>query len=263
LDAQATVALIESLQPDLVINAQALSDVDRCQAEPELARALNIETTIHLVRALKQTHALLIHISTDYVFDGTKGTPYTEADEPNPINVYGRSKLEAERLVLGYVRAVVVRTSTLFGPGRMTFCDRVLSRVKAGQTIEAFVDQVTSPTYTEDLADGIGELSAALWRAQATQWPRVYHMANMGGCSRVVFAQRVAELLGCSRTLIHPIPMSQHRQPTPRPSCSALTTIHVPQVIGRNLRSWDDALHAYLRQRHPTTYLPAKGGLNT
>ena len=243
--------VIERIRPEIVIHTQALSDVDQCEREPDAAWAQNVTATEQLIRALEPLKALLIYVSTDYVFDGSKRAPYDENDSPRPISVYGRSKLKAEQRVLAYERSVIVRPSTLFGPGRMNFCDHVATQVKAGHSVEAFVDQVTSPTYTEDLADGIGELSAALLRAQATQWPRVYHMANAGGCSRVVFAQRVAELLGCSRSLIHPIPMAQYRQPTPRPSCSALSTIHVPHVIGRTLRSWDDALHAYLRQHHP------------
>ena len=189
------------------------------------------------------------------VFDGMKGAPYDENDTPNPLSVYGRSKLEAEQLVLRYPRSVVVRPSTLFGSGRMNFCDHIVSRVTAGQAVEAFIDQVTSPTYTEDLAVGIAELSVAVWSSRDVAWPRTYHIANAGSCSRVAFAHRVAELLGCSRDLIQGIPMARQQRPAPRPANSALTTIQLASVIRRTLRPWDDALQAYLRQRHPSISL--------
>ena len=249
LDAQRTRAIISALRPDVVIHAQALSDVDQCEVEPDAAQTLNVQTIANVVQALAAEQALLICVSTDYVFDGKKGRPYDETDEPNPINVYGRSKLEAERQALGYPRAVIVRTSTLFGAGRMNFCDHIVQQLTSGQPIEAFVDQVTSPTYTVDLAEGIGDLCAVLMVSRALQ-PRVVHMANAGECSRFTFAQRVRELLGCPVELVQPIPMAHQRRPAARPRYSALTTIRVPQVIRRTLRSWDDALQAYLRARH-------------
>jgi len=206
-DARRAAEVIGAIRPDAVIHTQALSDVDRCEREPEAARAQNVDATAHLIQALRQERApgdggrgaLLVHISTDYVFDGAKGAPYIEEDEPRPLSVYGRSKLEAERLALGYPRAVVVRPSTLFGPGRMNFCDHIVSRVRAGEAVEAFADQVTSPTYTEDLAAGLGELCAAVRGLPDGSRPRLVHLANAGGCSRVAFAERVADLLEAVR----------------------------------------------------------------
>ena len=269
VDAQRTAKLIQTLTPEIVIHTQALSDVDQCERQPETAQAQIVETTRHVIQALQplknigdvsifsgakiETSPLLIQplvvsISTDYVFDGTKGAPYDETDSPKPISVYGRAKLEAEQVVLSYPRSVVVRTSTLFGPGRENFCDHAVSRMKAGQQVEAFIDQVTSPTYTIDLAEGIGELSVALWRSRGSRASRVYHIANAGACSRVTFAERIADLLGYSHALIRKISMAQQRRPAPRPAYSALGTAHLSCVIGRTLRPWDDALQAYLGQ---------------
>ncbi|MDP3723140.1 MAG: dTDP-4-dehydrorhamnose reductase [Candidatus Omnitrophota bacterium] len=248
-DAQQARAAIHEVRPDILIHAQALSDVDRCEREPEMAWAQNVTTVAHLVQALQGSRTLLVYVSTDYVFDGKKGAPYEEADAPNPLSVYGRSKLEGERLALGYARSIVVRPSTLFGPGRDNFCDAVVCRVRAGQPVEAFWDQVTSPTYTVDLAEGIGELSLALWRSWDGERPRRYHLANGGGCTRAAFAERIVELVGGSRELIRAIAMADQRRPAARPAYSALATRAVPSVIGRRLRSWDHALHAYLHQR--------------
>ena len=250
-DARRAAEVIGAIRPDAMIHTQALSDVDRCELEPDAARAQNVGATASLLEALERTpgrgRAWLVHVSTDYVFDGTKGTPYDENDEPRPVSVYGRMKLDAERLALGYPRAVVVRPSTLFGPGRANFCDTIVARLRAGEPVEAFADQVTSPTYTVDLAEGLEALCAALGRADEPP-ARVVHVANAGGCSRVVFARRIAELIGSSPELVRPIPMAAQRRPARRPAYSALTTIHLARLIGRTLRPWDDALRAYLGQ---------------
>ena len=258
LDRPRVEALLEALQPQVVIHAQALSDVDRCEREPQQARALNVDTTANLVDALERlrsrrsqgTPPLLIAMSSDYVFSGEKGAAYDEADVPNPVSVYGRSKCEAEQAALRYVRSIVVRTSTLFGPGRMNFCDHIIERLQSGQPVEAFIDQVTSPTLTTDLAAAIVDLGLALWDWQRSEpWPRVAHVTNAGSCSRVAFAQRVAERIGGAPELIRQIHRADQRRDAPRPAYSALTTKHAPQLIGRTLRSWEDALAAYLRQR--------------
>jgi dTDP-4-dehydrorhamnose reductase len=250
LDEARVAEVLRTVQPDLLVHAQAMSDVDRCELEPDLAQEQNVRATAHIVEALRGTRALLIYISTDYVFDGTKGAPYDETDEPRPISVYGATKLEGERVALGYPRAVVVRPSTLFGPGRMNFCDHIVLRLNAGQTVEAFQDQVTSPTYTEDVAVGIGELGAVLGRSQRLREPRIYHLVNEGRCGRVEFAGRIAALLGHSRDRIRPIPVSAQRRPARRPAYSALATTQLLHTIGRRLRPWEEALHAYLCQRH-------------
>ena len=255
VDARRTAEIVGALRPDAVIHTQALSDVDRCELEPEAARAQNVDATANLLQALSRAQApgggdraLLVYVSTDYVFDGAKGTPYDEEDEPRPISVYGRSKREAEQLALGYPRGVVVRPSTLFGPGRANFCDTIVARLRAGEPVEAFSDQVTSPTYTVDLAEGLEALCAALGGAGTPPPARVVHVANAGGASRVAFAQRIAALIGGSPDLVRPIPMAAQGRPAARPAYSALTTIHLARLIGRRLRPWDDALHAYLHQ---------------
>ena len=163
-DARRTSEALRALAPDVVLHTQAQSDVDRCELDPVEARAQNIDATRHVIEALRPTATRLIHVSTDYVFDGKKGSPYDEQDTPHPISVYGRTKLEAEQVVLGYAGGLIVRPSTLFGPGRINFCDRVVQAALEGATVEAFEDQTTSPSFTEDVADAIGELLVALAR---------------------------------------------------------------------------------------------------
>ncbi len=249
LDAAKTSQIIRAVRPDVVIHTQAVSDVDRCEREPDTAQAQNVRATEHLVRALEETQALVVYISTDYVFDGLKGSPYDEACEPHPISVYGRSKLAGEQVILRYPYGVIVRPSTLFGSGRMNFCDAIVQGVQEGRTIEAFMDQTTSPTYTADVADALGELIQALAASRSSGPSRIYHLTNTGASTRLAFAQRIVDLLGYPRTRIRPILMADQQRPAPRPPYSALTTTELPKVIGRTLRPWDEALHEYLRLR--------------
>ena len=243
------VAELAAIKPSLVIHAQALSDVDRCELEPAAAQRYNVDAARHVTTAAEQAGALLVCMSTDYVFDGRKGAAYDERDAPNPISVYGRSKLDVERCALGYARGFVVRTSTLFGPGRINFCDHIVQRLQAGTTVEAFIDQVTSPTLTFDLAEALTELSLALARdSQRTDGQRIFHATNAGECSRVMFAQRVAGLLGYPQSLIRSISMTAQGRPAPRPAYSALVSRHLPRLLGHGLRSWEEALQAYLRK---------------
>lgn len=247
-DAASTREAIQRSEPELVVHTQTLSDVDRCEREPEEAARQNVQTSVHVARALETSSALLIYLSTDYVFDGAKSAPYVETDTPHPLSSYGRVKLDAELAVLSYPRNAVVRTSTLFGPGRTTFCEQVMTQLRLGRPMEAFVDQVTSPTYTMDLAEAIGALGQALRESPQGRRPRLYHMANTGACRRAAFAERVAQELGYPAELIRWIRMAEQRRPAPRPAYSALGSVHVPQVIGRTLPTWERALTIYLRQ---------------
>ncbi|MBI4004048.1 MAG: NAD(P)-dependent oxidoreductase [Candidatus Omnitrophica bacterium] len=249
-DARRTAQVIQTVRPEVLVHTQAQSDVDRCELEPEEARAQNVETTAHVVEALRTSACWLVYVSTDYVFDGRKGAPYDEQDAPHPISVYGRTKLEAEYRVLGYPRGLIVRPSTLFGPGRMNFCDRVAQAALAGITVEAFEDQATSPSFTEDVAETMHDLIVALAKGRPLT-SRIYHVANTGGCTRLAFARRVVELLGCSPRCVRPVRMAALKLPARRPTSSILTTVALPPLIGRNLRSWEDALRGYLRQRYP------------
>lgn len=249
-DAQATQRMMDAVKPEVVIHAQALSDVDRCELEPEAAQALNVRTTAHVCNALANTGAWLIALGTDYVFDGIKGRPYTEADAPHPVSVYGQSKLAAEELVRRYARGVVVRVSTLFGPGRANFCDTIVQRLTRGERIEAFRDQTTSPTYTDDVAEGVEQLLRVFVAEKGERHPRLYHMTNAGGCTRVEFATQVAANLRKDASLIRAISIRDQQRPAPRPAYSALASEHLTAVIGRALRPWQEALSSYLaRQR--------------
>ena len=249
-DATAAARALRQAAPDAVIHTQAMSDVDRCELEPREAERMNAQTVDHLCHALEASGVPILVLSTDYVFDGTKGRPYDEDDTPNPISAYGRSKLEGERLALQYSGAVVIRPSTLFGPGRNNFCDTVVERVRRGETVQAFIDQATSPTYTDDLAGALEAILRAMRGDARRRMPRIVHATNGGGCRRIEFVTRVLELLGYPASLVQPIRMEEQARPAKRPAYSVLTSRHLATIIGAQLRPWDEALHAYLRHRH-------------
>jgi dTDP-4-dehydrorhamnose reductase len=249
-DADAVARLIEAVAPEAVIHAQAQSDVDVCEQQPELADRQNVQTAEHLCRALAQRDAVVIGISTDYVFDGAKGRPYDEQDACRPLNVYGRTKVAVEALVRELPRGIVARVSTLFGPDRLNFCGFAAARLAAGAPVEAFSDQVTSPTYTVDLADGLAALIQAAQQRRGSVLPGTVHVVNQGSCGRVELARTVAELVGAPLELVRPVPMAAQRRPAPRPPYSALADTQFRTLVGRSLRGWQDALCEYLRA-HP------------
>ena len=248
-DGAQVVQAVERLRPDVVVHTQAMSDVDRCEREPDLARRMNVEATEYLVKALAGTPAILLYISTDYVFDGASGRPYDETDAPNPISVYGRSKLDGEQAALRLSRAAVIRPSTLFGPARMNFCDAIVQALQAQRRMEAFADQTTSPTYTDDMASAIRGL-VVLFSA-SNRWPvsRIVHLTNAGAATRVAFAHTVADALGCSRSFVQPIRMAEQHRPARRPAYSALTSKELIPLLGTAMRPWQEALRAYLDSR--------------
>ncbi len=235
---------------DAVVHTQALSDVDRCEQEPSLAFSQNAATAQNLLNALAGNPAWFFYISTDYVFDGKAQSPYDEQSPVNPISAYARSKVAGERISLQYARGIVLRPSTLFGPARNNFCNALVNALRSGKPIQVFSDQTTSPTYTEDCAETIALLLEAFKGDFGLPAQRIFHVNNTGACPRSAFARCVADLLGYPYTVFEPVKMAEMVRPAPRPAYSAMQSKVLPQVIGRSMRSWDEALKAYLRQQH-------------
>lgn len=242
--------IVERVSPDVVVHAQALSNVDQCEVDSAQAYRMNAEAPDLLCRACAPRQIPVVALSTDYVFNGAKSAPYDEHDETRPINIYGLSKLDGERTVLRYSRGYVVRPSTLYGPARQNFCHYIVDQAQQGRPIQAFLDQTTSPTYTADLAQALHAMLRELSASGGREVPRVLHLANSGGCRRTEFAARALQLLNRSLSLLQPIGMVQQARPAARPSYSVLTSRYAANVIGTRLRSWDAALEAYLRFRH-------------
>ncbi|MCH2186751.1 dTDP-4-dehydrorhamnose reductase [Myxococcota bacterium] len=245
-------------QVDVVVNAAALTAVDRCESESTQAFAVNAEGPAFLGEACRDSGTALIHISTDYVFDGKASRPYSEADSRNPRSVYGRSKAEGEiRLLELMPEALVVRTSWLFGPGRnfvVAIREQAEKRRRGEATgpLRVVDDQQGTPTYAADLAEGLCQLGRHLAGDEKSiavvegSAPRgLMHLANSGQTSWFSFAREILDRSGFSEVQIEPSKTAELNLPAPRPAYSVLDCSRA-KSFGIRLRSWQEALAAYL-----------------
>jgi dTDP-4-dehydrorhamnose reductase len=239
-DAAAVSAVVRSVRPDVLINATAYNKVDAAESEPEAAFAVNATGVLSLALAAQRVGALLVHVSTDYVFDGTQSRPYVEDDAPRPINVYGRSKRAGEVIVEAVgAPALLVRTSGVFGPGGSrakggSFVDRILERARSGAALRVVDDQRFAPTYAPDLAAAL----LALVERKATG---IVHVANEGACSWHELAVAALELAGLPAA-VDRISTSELAAPARRPAYSVLSTARFAEQTGAPLRPWRAAL---------------------
>jgi dTDP-4-dehydrorhamnose reductase len=234
---EATVlAVVREIRPDWIINAAAFNDVDGAEIAEDAAFAVNARGPANLAGAAAAVDAGLVHISTDYVFDGTKGRAYTEDDRPNPLGVYGRSKYQGERSVLeSTASACVLRTAWLYGVHGKNFVKTILERAKEGRPLEVVADQVGSPTSTRDLAEAINRLIRTPARG-------LFHVANAGACSRFEFARAIVR----GSVDVRPITSAQAARRAPRPANSALTSLRWEATGLPPLRPWEAALDDFL-----------------
>jgi dTDP-4-dehydrorhamnose reductase len=242
------------ISPDIVINAAAFTAVDEAEASPERAFALNRDGARQLAQEAARRGAPVIHLSTDYVFDGFKTAPYVETDAPNPLTVYGRSKLEGEAAVEeANPKHVILRTAWLFSPFGRNFVSTMIEKARAGEKLRVVDDQFGSPTYVPHLAEVIlgvarrlvsGENCDGLWG--------VYHAAggdgpvNWLGLAEEVF-RRSAELGGPSAE-IQAIPTSEYPTRAPRPANARLDCSKLHEVFGLRLPFWREGVAACVRR---------------
>lgn len=232
--------VISDARPDVVIHTAAFTAVDDCERTPDLSFRVNAEGTRHVALACCQARASMVYLSTDYVFDGTKTSPYIETDDPNPINVYGSSKLQGEKYVADLVeQAWIVRVSWLFGPLGKNFVDAILARARKGESLRVVDDQVGAPTYTVDLAEKLVEI---VERGK----PGVYHVTGQGYCSWFEFAQEILAQAGMGNTPISPIDTAASARPAPRPRNSRLANTRLLEQGLGLLPPWQSALRRYL-----------------
>lgn len=237
--------------PDIVINAAGHTDVDGCETDSANAMLLNAEGAGHVADACSEAGAVCVYISSDYVFDGKKGEPYTETDEPHPLNAYGISKLEGERLVRGNCdRHFIIRSSGLFGPGLPAkrghnFIETMIRLAENGGRIKIVDDQVISPTFTRDLASKIAKLLEE-------EDYGTYHITNSGECSWYRFGTAIFDAAGMSPDVV-PVTSEEYGARAERPRYSVLDNAKLEGGGIRRLRSWEDALGEYIsiRNKYP------------
>jgi len=236
-DAVQVTEVISRESPDAVINCAAWTDVDGCESDAVKAERVNATGPANLARACREVNAAFLTISTDYVFDGAKEGFYTQRDDPRPLSVYGRFKLEGERRPqLEYARTIVVRTGYIFGPGGRNFLSTMVDRMRRGETLKAIVDSWGTPTYARDLAIRLRELVEL-------DLPGVFHVVSAGdGASFETFARAAVKLAGCDPGLIQPVSMDSLSRPAPRPRNSKLRCLLSPALGLPPLPHWQEGL---------------------
>lgn len=235
-------SLLAARRPRWVVNAAAYTNVDGCEAARDLAFAINGTGAGNLARACRAASATLVQLSSDFVFAGTKGSPYTEEDAPRPLSVYGESKLAGEEAVRAAGgRSVIVRTAWLFGRGGKNFPDTILARARETGKLKVVDDQVGCPTYAVDLAQGI----AALMRAGAEG---IVHVTNRGSCSWYEYARFIVAAAGVAAEVV-PARSEELKRPARRPPWSVLSLERFETITGRRMRPWQEAVREYIMER--------------
>ncbi len=232
---------VEETHPDWIVLAAAYTDVDGCETNRERAFAVNRDGAANVAQAAKEHGSRLLFLSTDYVFDGNKTSPYEVNDPRAPQSVYGRSKAEAEVQVEQILPgSCIVRTSWLFGTGGKCFPDTILKLASTRAQIDVVNDQLGSPTYAIDLARAIIQLCRKGAKG-------VVHVTNRGECTWFDFTQAIVSAAG-SKTIVHPTTTEKFPRPAKRPKYSVLSASSLGQY-GISMPDWQDALRRYLIER--------------
>jgi len=237
---------MDSFRPDLVVNCAAFTKVDACEGEArEQAFRINGAAVGHVAEAAEAAGARFIHVSTDYVFDGKGNRPYREDDPTNPLSVYGQSKLEGERRALQHPRALVVRTSWLFGPGGPNFAATMVNLIEQGRLpLRVVSDQEGCPTYTPFLAGAILDLAPLA----SSTINGIMHYRNREPVTWYGFAREIAALWAPPARPVEVLPVTtaEYPRPAPRPAYSVLDIQRFEEATGRRVESWVWGLAAYL-----------------
>jgi dTDP-4-dehydrorhamnose reductase len=233
--------MIENGHPDCIVLAAAYTDVDGCESHRELAFSVNRDGAVNVAEAARQAGAKLTFLSSDYVFDGKKTSPYEVGDIRNPQSVYGHSKAEAEVKLLEILPSCcIARTSWVFGVGGRCFPDTILRLAASRPALDVVNDQQGCPTYTVDLARAIIQLC----RKDVSG---IVHVTNAGDCSWFEFAQEIITGAGLA-TQVRPVSSQQMARPAPRPAYSVLSATSLRRY-GIEMPGWKDALGRYLQER--------------
>ena len=245
---ETAASMVRQEKPAIVINSAAMTNVDVCETERDLATTVNADAAGALARACTDCGSRLIHISTDYVFSGTASDPYKEDAAPDPISWYGQTKLEGEKQVMSAGdQHAVIRVSWVFGPDRDSFVDKALQSSLRGEPVKAVADKWSSPTYTLDVAEALRPLFD-------TAAPGgVYHICNRGVCTWRDWAEEginAAAALGLpvKTKNVEPLKLSDIKaMVAQRPVYSPMHCQRIESLIGRPLRTWQEAVRDYVR----------------
>ncbi len=247
-DVESMRACLSDIRPDAIINTTAFHQVDLCESRPKDAFGVNAVAVFHLAELAAELAALMVHLSTDYVFDGQQDEPYTEESPARPLSVYANSKLAGEYFVRSVLdRYVLIRTCGLYGVAGSAgkggnFVETMIRKARAGEEIRVVSDQVVGPTPTADLASQIEVLLE-------TEDYGLFHASSEGGCSWFDFAAAILELSGLEAKL-EPTTTEFHKTPATRPGFSLLENSRLKKLGLNRMRPWREGLADYLQEKH-------------
>jgi dTDP-4-dehydrorhamnose reductase len=242
VDAPETARVVREVSPAVIVHTAAFTDVEACETERGRAYRTNVDGTRNLAEASRETDCLLLYISTDYIFDGSKRHPYRESDAPGPLNYYGLTKLQGENHVRRRTpRHLIVRTSWLFGPNGRNFVDRILRRASAGERLRVVNDQQGCPTYTWDLATGVMALVEAGLEG-------VIHLTNSGNATWFDLARVAVGLAGLD-VEIEAVGSAAYPTKARRPAYSVLASDVAEQAGIKPLPDWKRGVRDHLKRR--------------
>jgi dTDP-4-dehydrorhamnose reductase len=246
-DASAIKEYLDSDPVDFIINCAAYTDVDQAESEPDQALLLNRDAVGHLSDAIeKYPDTRVIHISTDYVFRGDLLRPLREDDIPDPLSIYGKSKLEGERILAKHPRALIIRTSWLFSMFGKNFVKSLINKMDLYDDVKVVYDQVGTPTYAEDLARAIMQIISDVHEGKKDFVPGIFNYSNEGVCSWYDLAMEICRVISC-RGKVMPVETADYPTPARRPPYSVMNKSRIKQVYGVAVPYWRDSLERCIK----------------
>lgn len=245
-DAEKTKEFIRKKKPDWIINCAAYNFVDKAESDYETALLVNGIAVKNISTALKDSITRLIHISSDYIFDGNTNSPYTDAAIPNPLSAYGRSKLEGEKNALLHYGSIVIRTSWLYSSFGRNFVKTIIRLARDKDLLEVVNDQTGTPTYAADLAQAIMHIISGVQRNQRAFNAGLYNYSNEGECSWYDFAVAIIEEAGL-KCKVHPILSKDFPAAARRPAYSVMNKSKIKENYGLTIPQWRTSLKKCIR----------------
>lgn len=236
-DKAAIERFVEANEIGGIVNCAAYTAVDKAETDPLMARKLNAEAPAHLAETVARRGGWMVQVSTDYVFDGTKHTPYVESDEPCPNSVYGQTKLEGEQAVMQLCpKAMIIRTAWLYSEFGNNFVKTMIRLGKEREKLGVIFDQIGTPTYAHDLA------TAIMTAIDKDITPGVYHFSNEGVTSWYDFTKSIHRLSGINTCKVSPLHTEEYPTPACRPAYSVLDKTKIKETYGMEIPHWEESL---------------------
>ena len=232
-------------KPNYCINTAAYTAVDKAESESEKAHLINVVGAENLAKICKENNVVLVHISTDFIYDGKKETPYTELDIPNPTGVYGQTKLDGEKAIQQvWEKHFIVRTSWVYSQFGNNFMKTMLRLASERDTISVVNDQIGTPTNAVDLAEALIKIVTEYSKLNTEHFYGIYNFSNEGQCSWYDFAKKIFEINNISINLL-PIQTTSFPTPAKRPSFSVLDKTKIKKVFGIEINNWDNSIEIH------------------